>query len=113
MKPVVTQHIPGYGTVTGNSDEVEQIAQLHSAPIEAGWEATRAALPDLSAEASAMLRFMFFAGARHYREMIKTLFEQEDNGETLCQTLHDVAAEIQHWEREEPTPASLMRGKRT
>jgi hypothetical protein len=29
MKPVVTRHIPGYGTVTGNSDEVEQIVARH------------------------------------------------------------------------------------
>jgi hypothetical protein len=87
-------------------------------PIEAGWQALLATLGSanpanqrttLSDEAAAILRFVFFAGARHYREMIKALFELED-GDERYQTLLDIATEIAKWENdEEAFPASLRK----
>jgi hypothetical protein len=76
-------------------------AMTSEMPIEAGWQALTAKLPELSKESAAILRFMFFAGALHYRTMVKTLFEIEDDGETLCRTLHNVAAELKRWQRQE------------
>lgn len=77
-------------------------------PIEAGWQALLGTMPDLSDEATAILRFVFFAGARHYRTTIRTLFELED-GDERYQTLLDIATEITKWEREEAIPASLRK----
>lgn len=75
-------------------------------PIEAGWQALQAKLseefsPLTLEKLRPLLRFVFFHSAQHYRSMVKELFEVNDDGETLCQTLHNIAAELAEWEREQ------------
>jgi hypothetical protein len=66
-------------------------------PIEEGWRIMERRLHDgMPPEVKEVLRFMFFAGARHYRAIVKRMFDiQDDNRE---QILVDLAAEIHKWE---------------
>jgi hypothetical protein len=76
--------------------------------IEAGWQELLGKLPEMTPQTTEALRSLFFAGAHHYRTMVKTLFELED-GDERFQLFVAIANEIQRWEREDAAPEALLR----
>jgi hypothetical protein len=74
-------------------------------PIEEGWKTicqelnlTPSGDDDFSADNVAVMRMMFFAGACHYREMIKEIFDSERCDH--AQSLVDISREIDRWKKE-------------
>ncbi len=83
-----------------NGSVLPPILATHDKPIEAGLQAMLLTMPKMPHQAVAILRFMFFAGANHYRTLNRVTFEMGD-ADTLCRMLANVAAEIDKWEHEE------------
>lgn len=65
-------------------------------PIEDGWNELRATLPGgLSIESLAFFRHCFFAGALHYRDTVRDMFDHEHADELLVV----LANELRQWEQ--------------
>jgi hypothetical protein len=83
---------------------------MNDTPIEDGWQELLTEMPEMTPETVALLRSVFFAGARHYRNIVRSLFNEDTTNQ--FETLVTLAKEIDQWAWSDTSLETMRMAKR-